>query len=150
MVAHESFGVVSHDGVSRRTDYLYRLSLKCLVRNERGDVLVVQEAGRGYWDLPGGGMDHGENIKTAIAREMKEEVNLEGRFAYTIIAVDEPAYLSNHHFWQLRLIFAVRPQHMIFSAGDDSDQVTFKDPASFKSSDSLAEQRVYTYSQLLD
>lgn len=145
-----SLGVIAYSSDSpRKTDYLYRISLKCLVQNEKGEVLVVKEGGRQWWDLPGGGMDHGEDTQIAIAREMKEEVNLEGTFTYRVIAVDEPAHLSKHNFWQLRLIFAVAPQSMAFSAGDDGDEVGFKNPVAFKDSESEVERRIYHYSRLV-
>ena len=142
------YGVVTHINSARKTDYLYRVSLKCLVRNESGEVLVVKEAGRNHWDLPGGGMDHGEAIKTAIARELKEEVNLEGDFNYRIIDVDEPAHLNNHNFWQLRLVFAVQPKQMQFSPGEDGDEVAFFAPDMFRDSSSETERRIYNYSLL--
>lgn len=121
------YGVVSH-ATARRTDYLYRISLKCLVANEVGDVLVVKESGRDWWDLPGGGMDHGEDIRSAIAREMHEEVNMQGDFDYKILEVDEPKHLGEHNFWQLRLIFEVTPHDLQFSPGDDGDEVAFISP----------------------
>lgn len=108
-------------------------------------MLVVKETGRTWWDLPGGGMDHGEDIKTAIAREMKEEANLEGDFDYRIIDVDEPAHLSAHNFWQLRLIYEVMPSIMTFTAGEDGDEVAFKNPDDFKDSESEVERRIYKY-----
>ncbi len=146
MSTQNSLGVISHEHPStRRTDYLYRISLKCLVRNGKGEVLVVKEAGRTWWDLPGGGMDHGEDIKTAIAREMKEEANLEGNFDYRIIDVDEPAHLSAHNFWQLRLIYEVMPSIMTFTAGEDGDEVAFKNPDDFRDSESEVERRIYKY-----
>lgn len=150
MIRQNSLGVINHDLPStRRPDYLYRISVKCLVRNEKGDILVVKESGRNWWDLPGGGMDHGEDIKSTIAREMKEEVNLAGDFNFRIIEVEEPAHLNEHNFWQLRLIFEVLPQDMQFTAGEDGDEVAFKDPAQFKDSDLEVERRVYKYEQLL-
>lgn len=141
-------GVISHTTSNRRTDYLYRLSIKSLIRNEKGEVLVVKEAGRDYWDLPGGGMDHGENIKFAIAREMKEEVNLDGNFDFTVIYIDDPAYLRTHDFWQVRLIFEVKPDDMAFSAGEDGDAVAFMHPDIFKDSESEVERRIYTYNSI--
>jgi ADP-ribose pyrophosphatase YjhB (NUDIX family) len=145
----QSLGVIDHGRDSpRKTDYLYRISLKCLVRNKKGDVLVVKETGRDWWDLPGGGMDHGEDIKTTIAREMREEVSLQGDFEYNIIAVEEPAHLGKHNFWQLRLIFEVTPQVMTFKAGDDGDEVAFKNPDVFKNSTLASEQLIYKYSTL--
>jgi 8-oxo-dGTP diphosphatase len=145
MKTSDTFGVVLHENAIRRTDFLYRISLKCLIRNERGEVLVVKESGRDWWDLPGGGMDHGEDLKTAIAREMKEEVSLDGDFTFRIIHVDEPARLTEHNFWQLRLIFEVVPDRLLFSPGDDGDEVTFMDPQFFKVAESPVERRIYVY-----
>ncbi|HKX72674.1 MAG TPA: NUDIX hydrolase [Candidatus Saccharimonadales bacterium] len=142
-------GIVLHGpNATRRTDYLYRVSLKCLIRNEQGEVLVVKETGRHWWDLPGGGMDHGESIATAIAREMKEEVNMEGDFTFRILDVDEPALLSPQNFWQLRLVFAVTPERMVFSAGDDGDKIAFMSPSAFKGSEIATEKRIFDYAAL--
>jgi ADP-ribose pyrophosphatase YjhB (NUDIX family) len=143
-----SLGVIDHENSHRRTDYLYRISIKCLVRNEKGEVLVVKEAGRNYWDLPGGGMDHHEDLKTAIAREMKEEVNLAEDFTYRIIAVDDPAYLVVHDFWQVRLIYELKPNDMRFSAGEDGDEIAFMRPDIFKDSKEEIERRIYRYAEV--
>lgn len=93
----EVLGVVLHPDGERPADYLYRVSLKCLIFNDEGEVLVVKEKGRDFWDLPGGGMDHGENLHAAIAREMAEEVSLVGDFEYKVIDVDEPKFLAVTH-----------------------------------------------------
>ena len=118
-------GAVEHPEDTRKTDYLYRLSIKAIIFNEAGEILFVKESGRDWWDLPGGGMDHGEDIKTAIAREMKEEVNLTGDFTYRIAHVDDPAELKNAKVLQVRLIFIIKPDIMDFSPGDDGDEMAF-------------------------
>lgn len=118
------------------------------MKNEAGQILVVKENGRNYWDLPGGGMDHTESIKQAIAREMHEEVGLKGDFSYRVIHVDEPVYLTPHDFWQVRLIFCITPDDLAFQTGEDGDEIAFIDPLALKDSESEIERRVYTYSQL--
>lgn len=148
MTKQNSLGVIDQKKVNRRIDYLYRISLKNLIRNEKGEVLVVKETGRDWWDLPGGGMDHGEDLEASIAREMKEEVNLEGPFTNKIISIDEPAYLQAHNFWQVRLIFELKPEHMKFSPGEDGDEVEFIDPINFKDSSSEVERRIYKYANI--
>ncbi len=140
-------GVIDQSHIDRKTDYLYRISIKGLIKNEHGKVLVVKETGRTWWDLPGGGMDHSETIKEAITRELAEEVNLIGEFTYEIIAVEDPSYLQHANVWQIRMIFAVAPESMDFSAGEDGDAVTFIDPIQLKNSDNAAERKVYEYSQ---
>lgn len=141
-------GVINQNHLNRKTDYLFRVSMKALVINEQGEVLVVKETGRDWWDLPGGGMDHDEDIKSALARELMEEVNLEGNFTYRIIAVEDPAFLTLANVWQIRLIFAVIPTNMKFTAGVDGDEVSFMKPEHLQNSNNIAEQKVYEYSLL--
>lgn len=74
-------------------DSLYRVSFKCLIRDEQGMVLAVKERGRSSWDLPGGGMEHGETIETSIKRELREEIAFEGNFTYKVWTIHDPMKL---------------------------------------------------------
>jgi 8-oxo-dGTP diphosphatase len=141
-------GVINPEDLNEKADYLFRVSIKGLVRNDKDEVLVVKETGRTWWDLPGGGMDHEESIKQAIARELREEVNLIGDFTYHVIAVEEPSFLQRAKIWQIRLIFEVMPENMTFEPGDDGDEVMFINPEKLRDSDDLAERKVYEYSLL--
>lgn len=144
-MAKQPYGIIDQSELGRKTDYLYRVSIKGLIRNTDGQVLVVKEAGRAWWDLPGGGMDHGENIKLALAREMQEEVGLTGAFTYSVIAVDEPEFLCHANVWQIRLIFEVIPETLPSKAGDDADEILYINPSKLKDSEHSAERRVYEY-----
>ncbi|HSX05690.1 MAG TPA: NUDIX hydrolase [Candidatus Saccharimonadales bacterium] len=53
----------------------YRLSVKAVIRDKDGRVLLLREAD-GRWELPGGGLEHGEDPKAALAREVAEETGL--------------------------------------------------------------------------
>ena len=46
-----SHGTINHTTSLRKTDYLYRVSMKGIVKNDKGEVLVVKETGRDWWDL---------------------------------------------------------------------------------------------------
>lgn len=142
-------GVINPEDSEGTTDYLFRVSIKCLVRNSDGEVLVVKETGRSGWDLPGGGMDHTESIKQAIAREMTEEVSMTGDFTYRVIAVEEPSFLQRAKIWQMRLVFEVVPENMTFEPGEHGDEVMFIDPEKLKDSGDHAERKVYEYTQLV-
>lgn len=50
----------------------YRISIKAIVRDGKGSVLLIREQD-GSWELPGGGLEHGENAREALAREVTEE-----------------------------------------------------------------------------
>ena len=130
------------------TDSLFRISLKAYIENDKGEVLVVKERGRDWWDLPGGGMEYGENIKEALARELKEEVGYEGEFSYDVIGVDEPRFLLRE-IWQVRLIFNVTPETFTFSFGEDGDDMAFMNPNEFEQSESGAERLTCYYGRKL-
>jgi 8-oxo-dGTP diphosphatase len=57
------------------------VAVKGLVINN-GKVLIVKrsiedEVGGGTWEFPGGKIDFGENLESALGREINEETNLE-------------------------------------------------------------------------
>ena len=54
----------------------YRVTVKGLIRDETGRLLFVRERGD-TWDLPGGGLEHGEEIFEALRREFREELQVE-------------------------------------------------------------------------
>ena len=66
-------------------DCLYRISIKALIYNDAGQILVVKEDGRPLWDLPGGGMDYGETFESALKRELYEEVGYKGNLRYQLL-----------------------------------------------------------------
>ncbi len=53
----------------------YRISVKAAIKDDDGRVLLLREKD-GSWELPGGGLEHGEDARTALARETAEETGL--------------------------------------------------------------------------
>lgn len=53
----------------------YRISVKASIKDSAGRVLLVRE-NDGSWELPGGGLEHDESVKEAMAREISEETGL--------------------------------------------------------------------------
>lgn len=128
-------------------DSLYRITLKCLITDSDGNVLVVREIGRGSWDLPGGGIDHGEDIETAIARELYEELDYSGDFSSTLLTVDNPFKLKTRDVWQIKIIYKVTLDLSAIGVGKDADEVSFIHPNSLKNSEHLPEKSIYSYTQ---
>ena len=141
-------GVILHADNPGRTDYSFRVSLKAVIFNEIDQVLVVKENGRDWWDIPGGGIDHGESVEEGLRRELYEEVSLTGEFMHEAILVEDPKYLHGLNLYQTRIAFLVTPKNLVFTPGDDADEVLFIDPFKFKDSAVMAERKIYEYAQL--
>ncbi len=57
----------------------YRVSVKGLVTDQSGAVLLIQERvgeHENQWELPGGNVKFGETIESALKREMREELGV--------------------------------------------------------------------------
>jgi 8-oxo-dGTP diphosphatase len=72
-----------------------------LVRD--GRILLVNHVKRGasYWVLPGGHVEHGETLALALAREMKEELELDvavGALAVVHDYIARDRHVVNHAF----------------------------------------------------
>lgn len=73
----------------------YPISIKGVVLHDNRVLLLLNE--RGEWDLPGGRPDAGEDHRTALVREVREEAGL---------AVEVGALLDEH-------LFEVLPQRFV-------------------------------------
>lgn len=143
-------GIIRH-GSNRPDDYLYRISLKALIYDDKGHILVVKEAGRKHWDLPGGGIEHGESIEDGLARELHEEVSFDGVIVSSrVISVDDPVFLSEHSLWQLRIILAVETSQTDFSPGEDCSDIMFIDPLNLVGSIDEDEASIVRYHSIVE
>jgi ADP-ribose pyrophosphatase YjhB (NUDIX family) len=65
------------------------LGVRALVLDEAGRIFLVKHSYVAGWHLPGGGVEAGETLGEALARELREEGNIE---------LTEPAQLCGIYF----------------------------------------------------
>ena len=105
-------------------DCYYRVSVKALVLNEAGKFLLCKDSS-GKWELPGGGLDHGEEIKDGLRREIKEEMDLE-----IVFIADKPCYFltvldEENNEWICNVLFETKLKNLDFTPSDECTEYGF-------------------------
>ena len=100
----------------------YRVSLKALIRNEAGDILMVRE--KGVLGLPGGGWDYGETVHQALQRELREEIGLTSDFDERIIGT-APRWLEHKQAWLLWIVYEISYDSLELSIGEHGEEVVW-------------------------
>ena len=107
------------------TQAFYRISAYGLIRNDKGEVLMVNE--HGYYTLPGGGWDYGESLHEALTRELDEEIALESDFSESVMTA-LPFYNDNKQAWQMLLLCEITYDELKFSVGAHATDVKWFAP----------------------
>lgn len=102
------------------------VGVAALVRDEAGRVLLIKRAPgasrAGFWAIPAGYVDYGEEVREAAAREMLEETGLE-------VSVGEPLFVASNFHDPLKLTVGIWFRAEVLGgelrAGDDADDVGF-------------------------
>lgn len=89
----------------------YRVSIKALIGNDNGEILVVKEH-QNKWELPGEGIDHGESIHESLKRELNEELGIKNDFTESFNNV-VTQYMESRpdkelDFWKMSMYFDVK------------------------------------------
>ena len=77
---------------SEQPDIRYRLNVAAILRDSAGKILIGERVDRsGAWQFPQGGVDDGETLSQALARELHEEISLDPS-AYQIVSSKGPYF----------------------------------------------------------
>ena len=102
----------------------YRVSIKGLILDETRTKFLIILEDKGFWELPGGGMDWGESVETCLKRELKEEMGL------TVTYVNPfPSYYligkNTKDHWTLNLVFEIKVKDLNFTPSDECQELRF-------------------------
>lgn len=96
----------------------YRVSVKALVKNKAGDILLARQSNN-KWELLGGGLDHGETPEEGLTREVYEEAGLrvlsiapKPSYFLTVFSHSKNVYLAN-------VIYEVQLENLDFRPSDE-------------------------------
>jgi len=117
----------------------YRVSLKAIIRNEKGEVLVCKEYGSDHYSLPGGGWDHGETEIECLQRELSEEVGYNGTLEVRPFKT-ATWWLDSRKAWLLWIVYEVVTDNMNFTTTKMCHDVAFVDPTTLTDSDGRTER----------
>ena len=104
----------------------YRISVKGIAIDDRGRILLAREDNN-MWEMLGGGLEHGEDPRDCLIREIREETGLE------IVSVSEkPLYFltapsSSGDFQTANVIYLITLAHLEFIPSDECQELRFVD-----------------------
>ena len=83
-----------------------RFCVRIILPNDKNEICVIRSEKYGYMQLPGGGIDDGENITEALRRETKEETGFLIKnikpIGYTLERRED---VRNNHDWDQDISF---------------------------------------------
>lgn len=78
------------EGTLLTNSALFRIGVSALIFDEDRHVLLAHRQDIDWWNLPGGGMEHGETVEEAVIREVREETGLEIEVNYLVGVYSKP------------------------------------------------------------
>jgi len=78
-----------------------------LVRNDRGEVLLIHRTDNDLWALPGGGQDFGESLPDAVVREVKEETGIDVEVINIVGTYSDPRHVIAYDDGEVRQEFSI-------------------------------------------
>ncbi len=109
--------------------HFYRVSIKGLVLDETHTKFLAVQEDNGLWELPGGGMEHGELPHDCLKREIREEMGLD----VTSVA-DAPSFILSFtkkidtEFWLVNILYETTLVSLAFTPSNECVAVRFVTP----------------------
>ena len=83
------------------------VAVGAVVRNDRGEILLIERTDNGLWALPGGAQEIGESVKDAVRREVREETGIEVEVTGLTGIYSDPAHVISYDDGEVRQEFSL-------------------------------------------
>lgn len=125
--------------MARRTEYLddehapaansLVPAASAVVLDEEGALLLQRRSDSGYWSIPGGAMEPGEDIAACCRRETREETGVEIEIVRLVGIYSDPHHVVAYSDGEVRQEFSVcflaRPCGGTLTTSAESSEVAF-------------------------
>lgn len=82
-------------------------AVSAIVTDEQGHLLLIRRTDNNYWSIPGGGVNPGESVREAAAREVKEETGIDCRVAGLVGIYSDPNHVAAYDDGEVRQEFSI-------------------------------------------
>lgn len=99
-----------------------------IIENDKGEILLVKRRSppkKGYWDLPGGFVEFGENMEESMRREIKEELGIEVDDIHYINSAADLYLYKEINYHTLCSIYATKVVPQKMKSHDDITEICF-------------------------
>ncbi|SPE51874.1 Nucleoside triphosphatase NudI [Streptomyces netropsis] len=114
-------------------------SVTAIVRDERGNLLLIHKTDNDLWALPGGGHDVGESIADTVIREVEEETGVAVVVEGVVGLYTDPQHVMAYDDGEVRqqfsICFRARPTGGTLRTSSESKEVRWVSPTDLEKLD---------------
>ncbi|ABD09525.1 MULTISPECIES: NUDIX hydrolase [Frankia] len=104
-------------------------AVSAIVPDSEGRILLIRRTDNGYWAIPGGGVEPGESVRQATAREVMEETGISCEVTGVVGIYSNPGHVAAYDNGEVRQQFSICFRTRMTGGeprtSDESSQVRF-------------------------
>jgi ADP-ribose pyrophosphatase YjhB (NUDIX family) len=82
-------------------------AVSAIVPDSDGRILLIRRTDNNYWSIPGGGLEPGESVREATAREVKEETGITCEVTGLVGIYSDPNHVAAYDDGEVRQEFSI-------------------------------------------
>jgi ADP-ribose pyrophosphatase YjhB (NUDIX family) len=108
-------------------------AVSAIVPDRQGRILLIRRTDNNYWSIPGGGVEPGESLRDAVAREVSEETGIDCEVTGLAGIYSDPQHVAAYDDGEVRQEFSICFITCLLGGtirtSDESSEVKFVPPA---------------------